>query len=162
MLFYSEKGMVQRLLHNLKYGGHQKIGRCLGAWYGYQLLRDPHLKAVDYVLPVPLHKSRQRRRGYNQCRTFGEEIAHRLGAAYSERFLVRTSSTHSQTRKDRWLRWQNTRGVFKLHQPHLLEGSTILLIDDVITTGSTLESCCTAFDAVDRKRIFIAAMAVVP
>lgn len=162
LLYYAENGMVQALLHGLKYRGQEEAGAFLGAWYGLQLGREPRLKGVDYVLPVPLHRERQRKRGYNQCRLFGQQVASCLGATYSEAFLVREAPTRTQTGKDRWRRWRDTRGVFRLRQAERLEGTRLLLVDDVITTGATLEACCEALDAIREKQVFVAAMAVVP
>jgi ComF family protein len=161
-LYYIEKGVVQQLLHGLKYRGQERVGSFLGAWYGQQLSREPLLKGIDYVLPVPLHRKKERRRGYNQCSRFGQEIARCLGARYSEKFLIREIPTPSQTGRERWGRWQNASGAFRLRQPGLLEHRRILLVDDVITTGATLESCCEALWAHSNVQVFIAVMAVVP
>ena len=162
LLYYIEGGVVQRMLHGLKYRGQEHVGACLGAWYGQQLSREPALRGVDYVLPVPLHRKKERRRGYNQCRRFGQEIAGCLKARYSEKLLVRDLPAASQTGRDRWGRRQNTDGVFRLRHPGLITHRRILLVDDVITTGATLEACCEALEAAGDVKVYIAVMAVVP
>lgn len=162
-LLYREGGMVQRLIHALKYRGQERIGACLGRWYACCLRKDQGLGGIDLVLPVPLHPARKRKRGYNQCSLFGREVALALGADYTETLLARVRSTSTQTRRNRWLRWQGTSGVFRVPHPGQLEGKSILLVDDVITTGATLEACCQALtDAVGDLRIHIAALACVP
>ena len=161
-LYYTEDGIVQRLLHALKYQGQERIGTWLGAWYGRCMASDTCLKSVDIVIPVPLHPSRLRKRGYNQCRLLGREVAISLGATYSEKFLKRNIPTGTQTRRERWDRWQNTGNAFRLRSADSLEDRRILLIDDVITTGATIEACCDALKGVMFKELYVAALAVVP
>ena len=162
MLFYREKGMVQQLIHGLKYRGMEKIGVVLGAWYGELLSRDGGLGSVDYVLPVPLHPKKKRKRGYNQCTGFGREVARVLGARFSEDLLLRREASPTQTSQNRWRRWKGTQGAFHAPGGHLLEGKRILLVDDVITTGATLGACCEALNHLGHGGICIAAMAIVP
>jgi len=162
MFFYLEKGMVQQLIHGLKYRGMEKIGVVLGSWYGGLLSRDEGLKPVDYVLPVPLHRKKKRKRGYNQCTGFGREVARALGAHYSESLLLRREASPTQTSKNRWRRWKGTQGAFHAPGGHHLEGKRILLVDDVITTGATLGACCEALNLIRHRGIYIAAMAIVP
>jgi len=162
LLYYSENGIVQRLIHGLKYRGLEKTGTFLGAWYGAELSREPILQGVDFILPVPLHKNKARKRGYNQCTRFGQEIALRLGATYSEKLLVKTITSPTQTTKDRWNRWRGIHGAFHTPTPGKLKGKSVLLVDDVITTGATLEACCTVLQAAGCRQLFIGAMAFVP
>ncbi len=162
LLYYTENGIVQQLIHGLKYRGLQKTGTFLGAWYGSQLAREPVLKDIDIVMPVPLHKTKERKRGYNQCTRFGQQIARHLGARYAENLLVKTARTHTQTTQDRWNRWKGIRRAFSSPQPGTLKGKRVLLVDDVITTGATLEACCEVLETVGCRQLFIAAMAFVP
>ena len=162
LFFYRESGMVQKLIHGLKYRGMEKIGVVLGTWYGGMLRADEGLEKIDYVLPVPLHRKKRRKRGYNQCTGFGREVARALGACFSETLLLRGESSPTQTSKNRWRRWKGTEGAFRAPRPQLLEGKRILLVDDVITTGATLGACCEALDRVGHRGIYIAAMAIVP
>lgn len=162
LFYYTENGVVQKLIHSLKYRGQERVGIWLGQWMGVKLLDQPVFRSVNIVLPVPLHPKKKRKRGYNQSSAFGKAIAKHLGAVYSETHLYRPHSSFTQTTKNRWKRWESTRGNFCLRKKEDLEGKDILIVDDVLTTGSTLEACVHALDAVRDKRIFIAVMAVVP
>ena len=162
LLYFEPGGATQRLIHHLKYRGQEVIGDWLGRWYGRVLQSDQGLQEIDWVLPVPLHARKKRRRGYNQCDLFGRRIADSLGARYSGRMLLRRRYRSTQTSKGRWMRQESIRGAFFVPRPGLLEGAKILLVDDVITTGATLEACCEALSAVPGIQIYIAAMALVP
>ena len=162
LLFYHENGLVPHLIHGLKYRGMEQIGSFFGKWYGALLSRDTGLETMDYVLPVPLHPRKERKRGYNQCALFGMEMARALGAQFSSTLLVRRRSSRTQTVKNRWHRWKGTRDTFIAPFPRDLEGKRILLVDDVITTGATLGSCCEAFEHIPHSGVYIASMAIVP
>ncbi len=162
MLFYGHSGLVRDLLHQLKYKGRQQIGAFLGTWYGELLTRDPGLPHPDWVVPVPLHPRKQRKRGYNQCRAFGRAVAARLGVPYSEKWLQRAADSRTQTTKDRWERWLEIGHAFQVRNRPKLEGSRILLLDDVITTGATLEAGCQALFSIPGTEVYVAAIAVVP
>jgi len=162
MFFYHENGMVQQLIHGLKYRGMEKIGVDFGVWYGAMLGREKGLLNIDFVLPVPLHRKKRRKRGYNQCAGFGRELARALEADFSEALLLRRTSSPTQTSKSRWYRWKDTLGAFHAPKPQILEGKRILLVDDVITTGATLGACCEALKHIRHDGIYIAAMAIVP
>lgn len=162
LLYYVENGLIQRLIHQLKYRGAEPLGTFFGRWYGALIAGERCLGCIDYVLPVPLHPARKRQRGYNQCSRFGREIARSLGAAYSESLLLRHRASPTQTRKDRWHRWKSTHGSFRLPNPERIRDKKILLVDDVITTGATLEACCNALEAAQPRAVFIGTMAIVP
>jgi predicted amidophosphoribosyltransferase len=140
----------------------EKIGVDFGIWFGAMLSREKDLPKIDCVLPVPLHRKKKRKRGYNQCTGFGRELARALKADFSEALLVRRESSPTQTSKSRWHRWKGTQGAFHAPHPLRLEGKRILLVDDVITTGATLGACCEALSHIRHGGIYIAAMAMVP
>ncbi len=161
-LYYTEKGIVQNLIHYLKYRNQQDIGIFLGDWFGSQLKSQKSLENIHFVIPVPLHKRKLRKRGYNQLTNFGKRLAYYLQAEYRENILIKTADTKTQTKKNRWYRSENITELFQITNPQLLEGKNILLVDDVITTGGTMEACCNALLKARGISIYIAAMAVVP
>lgn len=162
MLYFEPGGIVQRLIHHLKYRGQESIGDWLGDWYGRVLQSEAALEGIDWVLPVPLHARKKRQRGYNQCERFGRRMAAHLNARYSGQMLRRRRHRSTQTSKDRLTRQESIRGAFFVPRPGLLAGARILLVDDVITTGATLQACSEALSVVPGIQIYIAAMALVP
>lgn len=163
MLWYHEGGLAQKLIHRLKYRRQEQLGGFLGRWYGSLLRADAALPPVDWVLPVPLHPRKKRRRGYNQCSLFGREIAKSLGASFSERLLVRHRYGPTQTRAGREARAQNALKAFSVSDEGPLRNTRVLLVDDVLTTGATLEGCCRALNrGSSGLELYIATMAVVP
>lgn len=159
-LFRFEKGSAyQTLIHNLKYRGDRHIGIFLGKLLGQEILNTP-FSTVDYIIPVPLHRKKERKRGYNQSDIIALGISEVTGLHILNDLLIRNLHTSSQTHKNRFERWQNMNHVFSLaYQDKSLEGSTFLLIDDVVTTGSTLEACAEALHGIPRVKIFVATVA---
>ncbi|MEM9686214.1 MAG: ComF family protein [Bacteroidota bacterium] len=161
-LFWFEKqSIVQHLIHQLKYKGHQEIGTLLGNWLGAELCKTAHYSTVDVVIPVPLHPRKQRQRGYNQVSTFGLALAAHLNALYLEDVLIKTQHTKTQTYKTRLLRWNTIKERFAIRHRDAIANRHILLVDDVITTGATLEACAHTLLCVENVKISIAAMAIV-
>lgn len=141
--FYFTKGSpYQKLIHKLKYKGRKDIGFELGKVYGHELKGSPFVKA-DIIIPVPLHPSRLKKRGYNQSEFIGMGLAETLAIPIKADNLIRENSTESQTRKNRFERFLNMEGKFKVKDVNQVLGKSILLVDDVVTTGSTLEACAT-------------------
>lgn len=140
-LYFKRSGRVQRLLHALKYQGVQEIGLQLGQWYGETLSEHGFQAAFDQILPVPLHAARKRQRGYNQSASFARGLGQALQLPVSEHALCRQVNTSSQTHRTRAERWHNVQHVFRVIQPGSLQQQRVLLVDDVLTTGATLEAC---------------------
>jgi len=159
LLYFEKGGKVQHLMHQFKYRGMQKIGNKLGAIAAAQLLQNPLLQTVDHIIPVPLHKSRMRERGYNQSANFANGLTSQLPATVLEDNLLRAVKTSTQTRKSRFARYENMQQVFALARPQVLENKHILLVDDIITTGSTLEACAQELLKVPGLRLSIATIA---
>jgi ComF family protein len=129
-------------LHQLKYRNHPEIGVTLGRFYGEKMRDESEVRSeVDVIIPIPLHPARKRKRGYNQSAKFAEGLSERLGIPFTDELLERRIKTETQTRKTKLNRWENIAGVFGLKVPESIRGKKILLVDDVITTGSTLEAC---------------------
>lgn len=134
-------GIVQKMLHQLKYNQHPEIGVKLGKVFGQELKKYGLDQSIDIIIPVPLHASRKRKRGYNQSSKFAEGLSYSLGVPWDESISYRKTSTKTQTRKSKTERWENVKDVFSIAHTEALEGKRILLVDDVITTGATLEAC---------------------
>jgi len=138
---FAKSSRVQHLLHALKYKNHPEIGVMLGKVYGTRL-NDAELSSeFDLILPVPLHESRKRKRGYNQSAKFAEGLSEKLNIPFSDSLLTRARNTQTQTKKTRFSRWQNVSDVFLVRNISGIKGKRILLVDDVITTGATIEAC---------------------
>jgi len=156
---FEKGGKVQELLHHLKYKGHQEVGRTVGVFYGAELKKSKIFDGVDAVLPVPLHPKKQRKRGYNQSCSFAEGLAQCMGAAYTPGVLYRSSDSATQTRKSRFDRWENVKSIFKLRNGENLKDMHVLLVDDVVTTGSTLEACANVLLGIPGIKVSIATIA---
>ncbi|WP_297764376.1 ComF family protein [uncultured Muriicola sp.] len=161
-LFFNDLGVVKNLIHYLKYRNQPQIANFIGDWYGSYLKKDKGLPAIDMVLPVPMHPKKLKKRGYNQVEGFGKRLAHHLNAAYCDDILIKTTHTQTQTQKSRIFRWQHQSPSFALLKPHSLAHKKILLVDDVVTTGATLEACVKAINDEINVTIYIATMAMVP
>lgn len=141
LLYFQKKGLTQKFIHALKYKGAKNIGTVFGQWLGGELSEIENYRQIDAVVPVPLHKKKLRKRGYNQVENFGKEIAKALNKPYIDDVLVKVSPTKSQVFKERIARIFTTAEVFQVQNPHKIENLHILVVDDVITTGATLEAC---------------------
>lgn len=160
LLWFSKKGLVQHLLHNLKYKGHEEIGVFLGKWLGEELSKRKEFRTVDVVVPVPLHSRRLRQRGYNQVHKFGKELADALACDFNTDVLQKTKATKTQVFKDRIMRWVNDDALFMVTDFETLKGKHILLVDDIITTGATIETCANALSKIEGVTISVATMAI--
>lgn len=141
-LYFSKGGITQKLLHQIKYKGQKEAGKLLGQWYGEELKNSfAPMKTADYLVGVPLHKSRQQQRGYNQSDWIGEGFSEATGVPYRNDVLIRTRFEGSQTRRNRLQRYENVKAVFVIESSADIVNKRIVLIDDVLTTGATLEAC---------------------
>lgn len=155
---FQKGGRVQELLHKLKYKGQQDIGTELGKMIGYDLLQTPFNEA-DAIIPVPLHPSKKRKRGYNQSECIASGIAEKMKKPLDTKSLQRIIANPTQTKKHRYERWANVDGIFALTNPESITNKHILLVDDVITTGATLEACALALLQAENVKISILAVA---
>lgn len=160
LLFYRKNGLSQHLIHQLKYQGDERISTYLGNWLAGRLqnLSWPH--DIDIVIPVPLHKNRKRQRGYNQVTGFGKALARNLKTSYDAHILRKSFDTHTQVFKDRFARSALSDSYFSLQNKERITHKHLLLIDDIITTGTTLETCTRSLLKGAPSKISIATMAI--
>ncbi len=158
--FYFRKGSAyQDMLHKLKYNDRPDIGFLLGRQYGYELSRSDGFIRPDVLIPVPLNPRKQRKRGFNQSEAIAKGLSAGLSIPLNSHTLTRPLATSTQTRKSRYDRYLNVSGKFKVTDPALLENRHILLVDDVITTGATLEACAEELLSVPGVSVSVAALA---
>lgn len=160
--FFSKKGRVQPLIHELKYKGNRDAGYFLGREMAKELIQAPLFADVDFLIPVPLHPKREKKRGYNQSEVIARGMLEVMPVKISNHNLVRAIATETQTKKSREARWQNVKEIFELKKPEMLENKHVCIIDDVITTGSTIEACAMILREVPGIRISVAAAACAP
>ncbi len=158
-LIFRKGGKVQRMLHRLKYKGDRNVGLELGKRMAEDAMTSTRFATVDMLMAVPLHRDREKQRGYNQAHVLVEGMAAAWNLPMADGSLLRMASTRSQTRKGRMARWGNVKEAFQIGDPQQLEGKHILLVDDVVTTGSTLEGCILALQATPGVRVSVMACA---
>lgn len=160
LYYYQKGGLVQTLIHQIKYRGNKSLGFLMGRLLGIDMLASPYYSGLDYIVPVPLHPDRERVRGFNQSEVIAGGIADVLTVPSVRGMLVRGQMTASQTRKARFSRWENVSDVFETPDPSALQHKNILLVDDVVTTGATLEACAQKLAAITGVRVWIATLAI--
>jgi ComF family protein len=140
-LYFSKDSLLQRIVHELKYKGNKELGLFIGRKMGELLLQTHRFRDIDALIPLPLFAARERKRGYNQALVLCQGMADVLRVPILKQVMRRVASSETQTNKNRIDRWLNMQGKFELQQPEAIAGKHILLVDDVITTGATLEAC---------------------
>nr|WP_294875205.1 ComF family protein [uncultured Pedobacter sp.] len=159
LMYFTKGGKVQNIIHNLKYKNQTGLGIKLGKLIGDRLNSAPDYMDIDLIIPVPLHKKRERSRGYNQSELIAQGISSALNVSVDSTLLIRTITTDTQTKKGRYMRFENMRTVFSVKNSEILVGKHILLVDDVITTGATIEACALELHKCGIKKLSIAAAA---
>ena len=159
LYFYKKGGSVQQLIHQLKYRGHKEIGLHLGNLLGGEIKRQPLFEGIDCIVPVPLHRKKKRTRGFNQAELIGIGISQVLGIPVDVEHVVRTVASETQTRKGRYTRWENVGQIFRVKDGPVLAGKHVLVVDDVITTGATMEACLQALGTVPGITLSVACAA---
>ena len=153
---FVKKGTLAPLIHHLKYRNRDDIGILLGEMYGEELLGSDFLQPINLIVPVPLHSKKKRQRGYNQAEMIAKGLSNVTSIPVSTENLIRTIHNPTQTKFDKTRRWKNVKDIFTVKNPEAFQGKHILLVDDVITTGSTLEGCGVALQACHDVKISIA------
>jgi ComF family protein len=139
--YFTKESLMQTLMHHFKYRGDKELGKQLGRLMGNQLTQANRFSYIDALVPLPLFPGREKRRGYNQATVLCEGMAETMNADVITNSLIRPQYTETQTKKGRMERWKNIDGKFELQNPRALQGKHVLLVDDVVTTGATLEAC---------------------
>lgn len=160
--FYAKGSMVQDLVHELKYNGKKELGEWFGKWYGTDLKNVSPFSELDFIIPVPLHPKKFKKRGYNQSACFAEGLSKAIGVPVLPNGLVRLKNTETQTNKSRFSRWENVKDVFAAENKEQLQGKHVLIVDDIITTGATMEACINALNQVPVASVSVASIGYVP
>lgn len=160
-LFYFHKsGRVQQMLHHLKYKGKEDLGRIFGNWLGAELLESPYFESIDVVIPVPVHFKKLKQRGYNQVALFAQQIAKVLNVSYLDDVLLKSTNTKTQVFQSREARFQSVDHSFYVQNINTIENKHILLVDDIITTGATIEACALVLNPEKKMRLSVATIAI--
>jgi ComF family protein len=158
---FAKGSVVQKLIHQIKYKDQPEAAVTVGQWYGHQLQAEcPWLTKIDILIGVPLHKKRLRKRGYNQADSIAEGISLMTNIPFYNDVMIRTRFAGSQTRRNRLQRWLNVKTVFSVIKPDQILGKHVALIDDVLTTGATLEACAVELHRAGCKAVSIITIAV--
>ena len=157
-LFFQKGGQVQTMLHKLKYKNQKEIGIGIGKLIGLEL-KNTQLSEIDLIVPVPLHKSKYRKRGYNQSELIAIGLAESMGKPVETKILYRAIANPTQTRKHRYERWTNVEGIFAIKNSERIVNKHILLVDDIITTGATIEASASALLNLENVKVSIFAIA---
>lgn len=160
LLYFSKYSIVQNLMHQLKYNGQKQLGIFLGSLMGAAIQNSGEFQSIQALIPLPLFPKKEKLRGYNQSELLCKGISEVTGIEIITRNVSRNIHTSTQTRKHRRERWENVEGVFEIAHPAALENKHILLVDDVITTGATIESCGASILEIPGTRISIASLAI--
>lgn len=158
-LYFSKYERTQQILHNIKYNQRKQLAVYFGQLMGQQLLPIHQQLNFDVIIPVPLHEKKLKLRGYNQSELIAKGIANILDCPLETKQLIRTTHTASQTKKNRVERWENLQSAFSLTNSEKLKNKHCLIVDDVLTTGATLESCANTLLTVENIKISFATLA---
>ena len=157
--YYTKNSILQQILHDFKYNGKKQTGIFFGQIMGNALIQSERFNHIEALVPLPLFPAKEKKRGYNQAAILSEGISSVLKIPVFQNAIARTSSTETQTHKNRMERWQNMSGKFEVKDRNCLEDKHILLVDDVITTGATLDACANELLLVKGTRVSIATLA---
>ncbi|MBF02349.1 MAG: amidophosphoribosyltransferase [Flavobacterium sp.] len=159
MLYFHKEGIVQNLIHQLKYKGKQEIGTFLGLNYAPSLQHLKEKYRIDEIIPVPLHPKRLKERNYNQVETFCLALSNELGIPYNDTLLFRNEYSKTQTKKNKVERQTRGKNLFEVKNSPEFNGKHFLLIDDVITTGATIEACTKALLKIPNAKVSVITLA---
>ena len=156
---FTKKGGIQKILHAIKYKHNKDLAVLVGNWYAEDLKTNDIISKADFIIPVPLHSKKFKIRGYNQSEEFAEGLAEGLKIPLNTSVLIRKEFTETQTKKNKYERWENVEDVFELIVPETFKNKDIVLVDDVITTGATIEACCQLLQQIEGIQISVLSIA---
>ena len=156
---YEKSGKVQRMLHAIKYQEQKELAHYIGTLYAEELKQQENYKAIDLIVPIPLHKRKLKARGFNQSEWFAKGLAEGLDKELQTTHFIRKVDTKTQTRKKKYQRWENVEGIFEIKEPEMFYGKHMLLVDDVITTGATIEAAWQTLKEVKDIKLSVASIA---
>ena len=158
--FYFSKGeLIQNLIHELKYKGNKDAGIYLSELMGNQMMKSERFKNIDYLIPLPQFAEKENKRGFNQADIVCLGLSNTMNIPTLTKNVVRNRFTETQTKKHRTERWENVFESFKVNEESVLKNKHILLVDDVITTGATLDACAQVINKIEGIKISIATLA---
>lgn len=158
-LYFSKGGRVQNLMHEFKYRSNKEIGFYLGELFAKELSKENWFDEIDLIIPIPLHPKKQQIRGYNQSEEIANGFEKQSSVPVDIGIIKRIVASETQTKKSRFRRWENVKEIFQIDNPNKIEGKHILIIDDIITTGATLEACAQKLLSIDGVKISLASLA---
>ena len=156
---YEKGGIAQKLLRELKYNNNKAIGLMLGQMFAEHISNQLDDSHIDLIIPIPLHKSKLRKRGFNQAAVIADGFGNKTDLPVDEKVLIRTGKNKTQTKKGKTDRWINVENLFEVLKPQLVKDQSIMIIDDVITTGATIESAAIELAKCQPKHIYLASIA---
>lgn len=156
---FQKKGSIQKILHAIKYKHNKELAVLIGKWYAEDLKTDPVISKADFIIPVPLHSKKYRMRGFNQSEEFAKGLSDGLKISLNTSVLQRKEFTETQTKKSKYERWENVEDVFGLIVPETFKNKHVIIVDDVITTGATIEACCQLLQSIEGIQISVLSIA---
>lgn len=160
LFYFHKEGRVQRLLHNLKYNGKEELGRIFGNWLGAELQESSSFNSIDVVIPVPIHPNKLKQRGYNQVALFAQCLAKALNVSCMDSVLLKSINTKTQVFQSKEARYQSVAHSFYAGNLAAINHKHVLLVDDIITTGATIEACALALKPATNSCLSVATIAI--
>jgi ComF family protein len=157
--YFTSGSSIQKSLHQLKYKGRKQVGYYFGTRMGMAIKSCNRFAHCEVIIPLPLYATREKKRGYNQASLIAEGISRQLNIPVISDVIFRIRKTETQTNKSRIQRWKNMEDSFEIRNPEKIQGKHILLIDDVITTGASLEACAQVLQKISGIHLSIYCLA---